>query len=178
MAIVIMAIFSYSFQSIQGALFLSIAHGITSPGLFICAGILYDRFHTRTIIYYRGITIYMPLFSIIFFIFTLANMATPLTGNFIGEYLCFLGIFNQNPILAILASLSIILVAAYSIWFYNRVVFGSYSLFFKPTFDLTYLEFSLLLPLLLSIIFLGIFPNILLDIVEFSLSISLPTINI
>jgi len=115
MAIVIMAIFSYSFQSIQGALFLSIAHGITSPGLFICAGILYDRFHTRTLIYYRGITIYMPLFSIIFFIFTLANMATPLTGNFIGEYLCFLGIFNQNPILAVLASLSIILVAAYSI---------------------------------------------------------------
>jgi len=115
MAIIIMAIFSFSFQGLQGALFLSIAHGITSPGLFICAGILYDRFHTRTIIYYRGITIYMPLFSIFFFIFTLANMATPLTGNFIGEFLCFLGILNQNPILGVLASLSIILVAAYSI---------------------------------------------------------------
>jgi len=104
-------------------------------------------------------------------------MATPLTGNFIGEFLCFLGILNQNPILGVLASLSIILVAAYSIWFYNRVVFGSYSLFLKPTIDLTFREFSILLPLLLFIIYIGIFPNIILDLIEFYIS-NIPSIHI
>lgn len=179
MGIVVLGLFSNTVQGIEGAILLSIAHAFVSPALFILVGsVLYDRFHTRTIRYYRGITTYMPMFSVIFLLFTLFNMAIPLSGNWLGELLVLTGVFQRNPIAAILGSSGIILSAAYSIWLYNRISFGSYSeyLNYPPQGDLTRREFMLLLPLLIITILLGIFPNIVLDTIHSSVSTLIYTI--
>jgi NADH-ubiquinone oxidoreductase chain 4 len=169
-SIALLGIFSNNISGISGGIFLSIAHGITSPALFILVTILYERTGTRILNYYRGLSIYMPLFSIFLFIFTLANMGTPLTANFIGEILSFIGSFKNNPILTIFASFSIILSAAYSIWLYNRICYGQYSLYLKPIQDINRREYFLLLSLLILLFIIGIFPNILLDILHLSVS--------
>lgn len=171
MAVVVLGLFSNTIQGIDGALLLSIAHGVVSPALFILVGgVLYDRFHTRTIRYYRGMTAYMPLFSIMFFVFTIFNAAVPLSANWAGEFLCLAGAFQRNPVFAVLGSTGIVLSAAYSIWLYNRIAFGSWSKYLNYTTDLTRREFMLLLPLLFVAVVFGIFPNIILDSVHASTS--------
>lgn len=82
MSVVTIGLFSNTIQGIEGAILLSIAHGFVSPRMFMCVGaILYDRYGVRTIRYYRGLTLYMPIFSRMFFLFILGNMSTPLTIN-------------------------------------------------------------------------------------------------
>ena len=171
MAVVVLGLFSNTIQGIDGALLLSIAHGVVSPALFILVGgVLYDRYHTRTIRYYRGMTAYMPLFSIMFFVFTIFNAAVPLSANWAGEFLCLAGAFQRNPVFAVLGSTGIVLSAAYSIWLYNRIAFGAWSKYLNYTTDLTRREFMLLLPLLFVAVLFGIFPNIILDSVHASTS--------
>ena len=165
-----LGIFSNTIQGIEGGMLLIIAHGIVSPALFICVAVLYDRFHTRILKYFRGMVLSMPVFIVFFFIFILANMATPLSGNFVGEFLSLTGAFTQNPVLTILGASSIVLSAAYSIWFFNRVSFGAQSVYLAPTSDLTRREFMLLLPLLFLTLLFGIFPNLLLDTLHVSVS--------
>ena len=92
MAVVILGLFSNTIQGIEGAILLSLAHGFVSPALFICVGgVIYDRFHIRTIQYIRGLVTYMPVFTILFFVFTIANTGIPLTLNFLGEQLSLIG---------------------------------------------------------------------------------------
>ena len=178
MAVVVLGLFSNTIQGIDGALLLSIAHGVVSPALFILVGgVLYDRYHTRTIRYYRGMTAYMPLFSIMFFVFTIFNAAVPLSANWTGEFLCLAGAFQRNPVFAVLGSTGIVLSAAYSIWLYNRIAFGAWSKYLNYTTDLTRREFMLLLPLLFVAVVFGIFPNIILDSVHASTSGLLYSIN-
>lgn len=126
MAVVVLGLFSNTVQGFEGAILLSIAHGFVSPALFILVGgVLYDRYHTRVIRYYRGMVVYMPLFSLLFFLFTIFNAAVPLSANWAGEILCLTGIFQRNPIIAVLGATGIVLSAGYSIWLYNRIAFGS-----------------------------------------------------
>lgn len=183
MAVVVLGLFSNTIQGIDGAILLSIAHGVVSPALFILVGgVLYDRYHTRIIRYYRGLTAYMPLFSLLFFLFTIFNAAVPLSANWAGEFLSLTGAFQRNPILAVIGSSGIVLSAAYSIWLFNRIAFGAVSPFLLgglsskntnvPT-DLTRREFMLLLPLLFVAILFGIFPNIVLDQIHASTSMLL-----
>jgi NADH:ubiquinone oxidoreductase subunit 4 (subunit M) len=96
MGVVMLGIFSFSVVGIEGSIFLQIAHGLVSSALFISVTILYDRFHTRLVKYYRGMTITMPIFSFFFLFFTLANIGTPLTCNFVGEFLSLLAAFEVN----------------------------------------------------------------------------------
>jgi len=163
MNLMTMGIFSNTSQGIEGSIILMLAHGITSPALFLCIGVLYDRYHTRLVKVYRGLTTFMPLFSIVFFFFTLANIAVPLTSNFIGEFLTLLGSFQQNPVLTILAATSMILAAGYAIWLYNRIAFGHTSKYLFGYKDLTRQEFFGFLPLIVVTILMGIFPNLFLD---------------
>jgi NADH-ubiquinone oxidoreductase chain 4 len=93
MSVVILGLFSNTIQGIEGALLLALAHGFVSPALFICVGgIIYDRIGTRIIHYVRGLVTYMPVFTILFLIFTLSNTGIPLTLNFLGEQLSLIGI--------------------------------------------------------------------------------------
>jgi NADH-ubiquinone oxidoreductase chain 4 len=170
MGVVILGIFSNTLQGIEGAMLLSLAHGIVSPALFILVTLLYERHGTRILTYFRGQVTNMPIFTIFFFLFTIANCATPLTANFIGEFLCFIGSFQINPILTGLAGISMVLSASYSFWFFNRISYGTESSYLNNVYDLSRREFFVLLPLLFLTILLGLFPNIVLDTLHFSVS--------
>lgn len=177
MAVVVLGLFSNSIQGIEGAILLGIAHGFVSPALFICVGgIIYDRTGTRIIKYIRGLATYMPVFTILFFIFTLANTGIPLTLNFLGEQLSLLGIWQQNPIIAALGATGIVLSAIYSLFLYNRLSYGNYSPYLKDNSnnnivkDINRREYFLLIALLIPTIILGLFPNVLLEALHFSVS--------
>jgi len=171
MGVVVLGIGSNTLQGIEGAILLAIAHGFVSPALFICVGgIIYDRTGTRIINYLRGLVLYMPVFTILFFIFTLANTGIPLSLNFLGEILSLIGIFQRNPIIAILGAVGIVLSACYSIFLYNRISYGSFSPHLKPIKDINRREFMLLFSLLLPTIILGIYPNVILDSLHVSIS--------
>lgn len=163
MAIVVLGLFSNTIVGIEGAIALSVAHGLISPAMFILVGgVLYDRFHTRVIRYYRGLTVYMPVFSILFFLTTCFNMAVPLSLNWIGEFMSLAGIFQRSPVVGLLGASSIILSAAYSIYLFNRLSYGAYSRYLSFTNDISRREFLLLIPLLALAVVFGIIPNIIL----------------
>ena len=171
MSIVILGLFSNTIQGIEGAILLALAHGFVSPALFICVGgVIYDRTGTRIIHYIRGLVTYMPVFTILFLIFTLSNTGIPLTLNFLGEQLSLIGIWERSPLIAALGATGIVLSAIYSIYLYNRISYGIYSPHLKPIKDISRREFNLLLSLLLPTVLLGIFPNVILDGLHFSIS--------
>jgi NADH-ubiquinone oxidoreductase chain 4 len=179
-AVYLIGAFSNTIQGIEGAIVLGLAHGFVSPGLFICAGgILYDRSSTRLITYYRGMAQIMPVFSILFFILSLGNSGTPLTLNFLGEFMSLYGAFERMPILGILASTSIVLSAAYTIFMYNRIAFGgSYSVYFVENIgDVTRREFIMLLVFVVLTVLFGIYPAPILDGLHYSVSSLIYTIN-
>ncbi|RKF65558.1 NADH-ubiquinone oxidoreductase chain 4 [Golovinomyces cichoracearum] len=179
-AVYLIGAFSNTIQGIEGAIVLGLAHGFVSPGLFICAGgILYDRSSTRLITYYRGMAQVMPIFSILFFILSLGNSGTPLTLNFIGEFMSLYGAFERMPILGILASTSIVLSAAYTIFMYNRIAFGgSYSPYFIENIgDVTRREFIMLLVFVVFTVLFGIYPAPILDGLHYSVSSLIYSIN-
>jgi NADH-ubiquinone oxidoreductase chain 4 len=179
-AVYLIGAFSNTIQGIEGAIVLGLAHGFVSPGLFICAGgILYDRSSTRLITYYRGMAQVMPIFSILFFILSLGNSGTPLTFNFLGEFMSLYGAFERMPILGILASTSIVLSAAYTIFMYNRIAFGgSYSVYFVENIgDVTRREFIMLLVFVVFTVLFGIYPAPILDGLHYSVSSLIYSIN-
>jgi proton-translocating NADH-quinone oxidoreductase chain M len=170
MNLVVLGIFSFNIYGLQGSLFLMIAHGITSSALFLVVGVLYDRYHTRLINYYGGLVTTMPLFSIFFFIFSLANMSFPLTSNFVGEFLIFISIFNSNFFVCVLGCTCIVLSSVYTMWLYNRMVFGSLKLLYISVYyDVDTREVDMLLPLAFFTFYLGIFPNCIFNYSYFTL---------
>jgi NADH-ubiquinone oxidoreductase chain 4 len=164
MAVVVLGIFSNSFIGIIGAILLGIAHGFVSPALFLSVGgVMYERYHKRNIGYYKGLSLTMPVFITMFFIFILANTGIPLTLNFLGEQLSLMGMWERNPIITVLGATSIVLSACYSIWMYNRIAYGSFSPYLTPMPDLSRKEFNLLVALLLPTVLFGIFPSIIIE---------------
>lgn len=166
MGLVTLSAFTFERIGIEASIFLMLAHGITSSALFICITNLYDRFHTRVIKYYRGISITMPIYALFFAIFSLANLGLPLTANFIGEFLSLLSIYQVNTFAAFLATTGVIFSAAYSLFLYNRISFGSVSPYFANSpnnRDLSRRETYVLLPLVFLVFLIGIYPDIILS---------------
>jgi len=181
MGVVVLGLFSNTIQGIEGGILLALGHGFVSPALFICVGgIIYDRTGKRIINYIRGLATYMPVFTILFFIFTLCNTGIPLSLNFLGEQLSLIGIWQQNPIIACLGATGIVLSACYSIFLYNRLSYGNLSPSLQGqssscsgnnevitaaasvATDINRREYYLLISLLLPTISLGILPNVIL----------------
>jgi NADH-ubiquinone oxidoreductase chain 4 len=165
-AVYLLGVFSNSVQGIAGSITLGLAHGLVSPGLFICAGgTLYDRSHTRLISLYRGMAQLMPLFAILFFILCLANCGVPLTLNFVGEFMSLYGVFERSSLFGILASSSVVFAAAYTMYMYQRISFGgSYSRMFLVNIeDLDKREFTMLCTLVIPTVLLGIYTAPILD---------------
>lgn len=172
-AVYLLGVFSNSIQGIEGGINLGLAHGLVSPGLFICAGgILYDRSHTRLIALYRGMAQIMPLFAIFFFILCLANCGAPLSLNFVGEFLSLYGVFEKSSLFGLFASSSIVFSAAYTIYMFQRISFGgTYSRMFTANIpDLNKREFMVLLTLVVPTVFFGIYPAPILDAIHYSVS--------
>ncbi|CAI0446785.1 unnamed protein product [Linum tenue] len=151
MNLVTIGMFSRNIQGIGGSILPMLSHGLVSSALFLCVGVLYDRHKTRLVRYYGGLVSTMPNLSTIFFSSTLANMSSPGTSSFIGEFPILVGAFQRNSLIATLAALGMILGAAYSLWLYNRVVSGN----LKPDFlhkfsDSNGREVSIFLPFLVG----------------------------
>jgi len=157
-----LGLFSGTTLGLEGSLFLMLSHGIVSSGLFICVGIIYDRYKTRLLNYYSGLVHVMPLFSSIFFLFILSNLSFPGTSNFVGELLIFISLFMTNPFIGICVSFLIIITSIYSFWLFNRISFGKLALV-QAFCDITKREFCVLLPLLFLNIILGVFSYVLSD---------------
>jgi NADH-quinone oxidoreductase subunit M len=164
MGFVTMGIFAATTQGIAGGIFQMISHGIVSAALFLCVGVIYDRMHTREIAAYGGLVNRMPLYAAAFMVFTLANVGLPGTSGFVGEFLALIGTFRVNILVATLATLGVILSAAYALWLYRKIVFGALE---KPSLaaikDLNFREVIVLGPLVILTILFGVFPKPVLD---------------
>jgi NADH-quinone oxidoreductase subunit M len=164
MNLVVLGIFSGVSQGISGAIFLMLAHGIVSSGLFFLVGVLYDKYHTRLLFYYGGLVQTMPIFSTQLLILCLANTGIPGTCNFVGELVVFVGLIDRNFLVAIVAVTGVILSVLYSIFLFNRLAFGNLNFnYIKVYKDITDREMAILLPLTILTLLLGFFPHFILD---------------
>ena len=165
MGFVTMGLFTMTPQGIQGAMFQMVSHGLVSGALFLCVGVVYDRMHTREIKAYGGLTNRMPVYAVLFMIFTMANVGLPGTAGFVGEFLTLLGAFKANPWVAFFATFGVILSAAYALWLYRRVMYGE---LVKPELkditDVDRREMVLLVPLAVLTIYYGVRPGPILDV--------------
>ncbi|NDV85085.1 NADH-quinone oxidoreductase subunit M [Aurantimonas aggregata] len=159
MGFVTMGIFAANQQGVEGAIFQMLSHGLVSGALFLCVGVIYDRMHTREIAAYGGLVSRMPNYAVVMLIFTMANVGLPGTSGFVGEFLTLIGVFQVNSWVAIFAATGVILSAAYALWLYRRVIYGvleKESL--RSILDLSRREKILLYPLVILIIFFGVYP--------------------
>ena len=169
MNLVMLGIFSFNVVGIEGAILQSLSHGFVSSALFLLVGVIYDRHHTRMVSYYSGLVHTMPLFTIIFLIFTLANIALPGTSSFVGEFLILSGVFKMNTSATFFGAIGMILGGGYSLWLFNRIVYGNLKIQYLSNFeDLTLKEFFVFLPLISGTFVLGLYPEIALDIIHSS----------
>ncbi len=164
MGFVTMGIFAMNQQGVQGAIFQMLSHGLVSGALFLCVGVIYDRMHTREIAAYGGLVNNMPKYATVFMIFTMANVGLPGTSGFVGEFLTLLAVFEVNTWIALFAATGVILSAAYALWLYRRVVFGALTKeSLKGLLDLSAREKLILYPLVVLVIFFGVYPAPILD---------------
>jgi proton-translocating NADH-quinone oxidoreductase chain M len=125
MNVVLIGVFSCNIYGIQGSVFLMLSHGVVSSALFFMVGILYRQHSTRLLNYYGGLSSKMPLFSTYLVLFCLANVGTPGSCNFIGELLIFVSLVDKNFFVLVVTMLSVVLSVSYTLWFFNRLVFGT-----------------------------------------------------
>ena len=171
MGFVTLGIFTIQQQGIEGSIIQMISHGLVSAALFLCVGVVYDRMHSRLINTYGGIVSIIPKYSVLFMLFTLAALGLPGTSGFIGEFLILMGVFKDNFLVAVIASLGVILGAAYMLWLYKRVVFGKLvNNDLNKLTDLDKSEYFILISLALPILFFGFYPEPLFNTIEVSVN--------
>jgi NADH-quinone oxidoreductase subunit M len=160
MGYVTIGIFTFNKQGIEGSIVQMFSHGLISAALFLSVGVLYDRTHSRLIKTYGGIANLMPKYSFLFMIFVLGTLGLPGTSGFVGEFLVLVGVFKVNYLVAILASIGVILAAAYILWLYKRVVFGKMeNIQLKKIKDVNLSEAAILGVLSAAVLFFGFYPD-------------------
>ncbi len=169
MGFVTMGIFTFNTQGIEGSIIQMLSHGLISAALFLCVGVLYDRTHSRLINSYGGVVHILPKYSFLFMVFALATLGLPGTSGFVGEFLILVGAFKVNILAAILASIGVILAAAYILWLYKRVIFGKLeNIQLKKIKDINFSEAAVLSILCFTIIFFGFYPEPLFETINVS----------
>ena len=171
MGFVTLGIFTITQQGIEGSIIQMVSHGLVSAALFLCVGVVYDRMHSRLIKTYGGLVSVMPKYSILFMLFTLAALGLPGTSGFVGEFLILMGAFKDNFLVAVIASFGVIFGAAYMLWLYRRVVFGTLTnkdLLKIP--DLDNSEKFILWSIALPVLFFGFYTEPLINTIEVSVN--------
>jgi NADH-quinone oxidoreductase subunit M len=160
MGFVTVGIFTGTAQGVQGALFQMLSHGIVSGALFLVVGVVYDRLHSRDIARYGGLVHRMPVYAGVFMLFALASVGLPGTSGFIGEFLVMVGAFQADNRVATLICTGIILGAAYMLWLYRRVIFGKLEKAdLMDMLDLSTREIAIFAPLVLIVLWMGVYPS-------------------
>jgi NADH-quinone oxidoreductase subunit M len=171
MGFVTIGIFTATQQGIDGALFQMLSHGIISAALFLCVGVIYDREHSREISHYGGLVERMPRYAFVFMVFMLGAVGLPGTGGFVGEFLILVGAFQDNTWVALLASTGVILGAAYMLFLYRRVIFGKLEKeHLRQILDLEPREMLIFAPLIVLVIWMGIWPDPFLSVFDATVS--------
>ena len=179
MGFVTLGIFTIQQQGIEGSIIQMISHGLVSAALFLCVGVVYDRMHSRLISTYGGIVTVIPKYSVLFMLFTLAALGLPGTSGFVGEFLILMGVFKDNFLVAVIASLGVILGAAYMLWLYKRVVFGKLvNKELEKMIDLDRSEYFILITLAIPTLFFGFYPDLLINTIEVSVKDLIETYNL
>lgn len=169
MNLVVLGVFSGNIIGIEASILQSVSHGYVSSALFFLIGILYNRYHSRLLQYYGGLLYIMPVYASFFLFFTMSNIALPGTSSFVGEFLLLVAIFQENYFCSFFAGLSVILSGAYSLWLYNRVIFGNFkSKILSFSSDLYFREFFILTMLFIPSLYLGLVPSGFLNVIHFS----------
>ncbi|MAK65015.1 MAG: NADH-quinone oxidoreductase subunit M, partial [Maricaulis sp.] len=165
MGFVTMGLFAMNETGVQGAIFQMISHGFISGALFLCVGVIYDRMHTREIAFYGGLVHKMPVFAVIFGLFTMANVGLPGTSGFVGEIMTMVGAFQVSWWIATGAAVGVILSAMYMLTVYRNVVFGEIT---NPKLenisDINRMEWAIFIPLIIMTLWLGISSTAVTDI--------------
>ena len=167
MGFVTVGIFTMTEQGIAGAMFQMISHGLVSAALFFAVGVVYDRLHTRDIDAYGGVADSMPRYAVFFMLMMLASVGLPGTSGFVGEFLVLVGAWQSNTLLAFLTATGLVLGATYMLWLYRRVVFGKaekQQVASMP--QLEYREMLVFAPLSVMVLWFGVFPGWLLDVMD------------
>jgi NADH-quinone oxidoreductase subunit M len=160
MGFVTAGIFTFNQQGIEGALIQMISHGLVSGALFLCVGVVYDRLHTREIARYGGLVNIMPVYAFVFMLFTMASVGLPGTSGFVGEFLVIVGTFQANMVVAALVATGVVLGAAYALWLYRRVVLGNLEKDdLKEMRDLNRRELWIFIPIILMVLWMGVYPK-------------------
>ncbi|TWT09569.1 NADH-quinone oxidoreductase subunit M [Reyranella sp. CPCC 100927] len=169
MGFVTIGIFVVNMQGVQGAIFQMLSHGVVSAALFLCVGVVYDRLHTREIADYGGLASTMPKYALVFMVFTMASVGLPGLSGFVGEILVLVGAFKANTWVATIAATGLILGAAYALWLYRKVVFGTITRdAVRAMPDMSMREIAVFAPLILITIWMGIYPSSFLDVMDAS----------
>jgi NADH-quinone oxidoreductase subunit M len=157
---VVLGIFALNDQGLQGAMYQMLNHGISTGGLFLLVGMIYDRRHTRLIDEFGGLAAPLPVFSTVFLIVTLSSIGLPMLNGFVGEFLILLGAFKADTATAVVATSGVILSAVYMLWMYQRVIFGEVRNPKNQALnDLSSREKWILVPLVVLIFWMGIYPS-------------------
>ena len=160
MAFVTFGLFAFNRQGIEGALIVMLSHGLVSGALFLCVGVIYDRLHTREIARYGGLADNMPMYALLFMLFTMASVGLPGTSGFVGEFLGLVGTYRASSWAAIVATTGIILGAVYMLWLYWRVAFGTQRNADAAAMpDLNARELWLLAPIAAVVLWMGVYPE-------------------
>ena len=171
MGYVTLGIFTLTKQGIEGSIYQMISHGLISAALFLCVGVVYDRFHSRMISNYGGLVNYLPKYSFLFLVFALGALGLPGTSGFLGEFLVLTGTFQKSYLAAMLATFGVVLGAAYMLWLTKRVIFGSTNNSeIKKINDVNKSELIMLTALAFFIIFFGFYPMPLMETFDISVN--------
>jgi len=167
MGLVTAGIFAANEQAVAGAMIQMLSHGIVSAALFLCVGVVYDRIHSRDIDRYGGLVERMPRYSLFFMVFMLASVGLPGTSGFVGEILVMVGAFQVSTLLAALLATGMVLGASYMLYLYRRVIFGKLTKEdLMSILDLSPREILVFAPLILIVIWMGVYPVSFLDPME------------
>jgi len=171
MGFVTLGLFTFNQQGMEGGIFQMLSHGIISGALFLCVGVIYDRMHTRLIDRYGGLVNRMPVYAFMFMVFMLGSVGLPGTSGFVGEFLTLVGAYQANTWIAFLAATGVILGAAYMLWLYRRVIFGELTKEdLKSITDLTGREIAMFVPMVILVIWMGVYPESFLKIMRVSVN--------
>ena len=177
MGLVMLAVVSLNFEATEGALYQMLNHGLSTGALFLCVGVLYERTHSRLIKDYGGAAARMPVFAALFLVAMLSSAGLPGLNGFVGEFLCFFGIFATSKVLAALSVSTVILSAAYLLWLYRRVMQGPLNDPEGVLRDADKRELAVLVPIVILIALMGLFPGTVLRKMDGSVSRYIETIK-
>jgi NADH-quinone oxidoreductase subunit M len=157
---VMLGLFTFTHQGLSGGIIQMVSHGLSSGALFLIVGMLYERRHTRLIADYGGLWKVVPALSVVFLIVCLSSLGLPGLNGFVGEFLILIGGFQVDRLATVLATLGIIFAAVYLLWMYQRVCFGEVTREENRRLpDLSPREWAVLLPVLLFIVWIGVYPT-------------------